>query len=312
MRRLIGTRLDYRPARTTADRGPGPRARGGRGVRAPQCQPHGSPRAPAPRGGGADVPRRLRADAQHGRELRARAALLDRRGPHVDTRGRRPRQRPDLADAAGVDPHPGRLRPGADPVPPPRRAGHRAAGADVLRGGGRARRARGGRGDGLVPRPARPVGPAVRLAAVRLLVRGVDGGVVGLQPAGLRADGPARLGVDPAGERGLRGGQARAARGRRADVAVRRGVHVVDAARARAAGAGEPAAVPAAGAAARGLDGRPVRARPAGADALPRRRLRRAPGRADVLDVPARARRGSCWARRRAGSTCRRRPPSRR
>ena len=54
----------------------------------------------------------------------------------------------------------------------------------------------------------------------------------------------------------------------------------------------------------------PSRARPAGADALPRGRLRRAPGRADVLDVPARAGRGSCWARRRAGSTCRRRPRS--
>ena len=47
-----------------------------------------------------------------------------------------------------------------------------------------------------------------------------------------------------------------------------------------------------------------------GADPLPRRRLRRAPRRADVVDVPAGAGRGSCWARPRAGSTCRRRPRS--
>jgi len=33
MRRLIGTRLDYRREPTTDDRGPGPPARGGRGVR---------------------------------------------------------------------------------------------------------------------------------------------------------------------------------------------------------------------------------------------------------------------------------------
>ncbi|MCO5578383.1 hypothetical protein L7F22_032224 [Adiantum nelumboides] len=107
---------------------------------------------------------------------------------------------------------------------------------DQRRHGGR----RLGRGHDLLPRRLRPRRPAARLPRLRRVVRGLDRRVVHLQPAGPGPHRAALGDVGGAGERRLRRREARAARGRRIHLGVRRRVHLLERAGHRAAGAVHP------------------------------------------------------------------------